>query len=113
VVMFGPIAPPLVGRNPIARRGQHEVLLTVLVSPEYTAFATEGAVTASHCRRPFRDGELRGPTVAASLYRHRLASLIRSILRGGRDRQSLAITAPAFFDRITSDRRLNYCSGVC
>jgi hypothetical protein len=69
--MFNLMAAPLVGRDAISRRGQHEIILLILVGPERTALGAKGACAASHRLRQFRHGELGGTAVAASLYGHR------------------------------------------
>jgi DDE domain len=71
VVMFDLIAAPLVGRDPIARRDEDEIVFVVLISPKYAALGAEGTGAAGYRLGPLRHGELGGAAVATSLDCHR------------------------------------------
>jgi hypothetical protein len=78
--MFDMIAAPLVGRDPIAGGGEDEIVLLILIGPEYAALGSEGTGAAGYRVGPLRHGELGGTAVATSLDCHRLCLLSREPL---------------------------------
>jgi hypothetical protein len=71
------------GRYPIARRGQHEIVLLILIRPQRPALATKRACAAGDRHRPLRYRELGSAAVQPPLIAIVLASGSSSLSRNG------------------------------
>ena len=69
-MMFDQITAPLVGRDPVARRDEDEIVFVVLIGPQGAALGAEQAGAAGYRLGPLRHGELGGAAVATSLRGH-------------------------------------------